>query len=147
MNRLHFIGPFPFFQRAREGAVPSLPAGINEDESDPAWGRIEAWNLAPLSGPHDPPLFWGVALVLPDLPGSARARPMSRGQPARNNTDRGKRLWNIYSVILGTPPPSESVPFNMWSFVPFKTPRVDLFFIRFHPVSSGAEKRVARHVE
>ena len=31
----HFIGPCPFFQRSLRGAVPSLPAGINEDESDP----------------------------------------------------------------------------------------------------------------
>ena len=38
---------------------PNLPAGINEDGSDPSWGRIEAWNSVPLSGPHDPPLFLG----------------------------------------------------------------------------------------
>ena len=31
----HFIGSSPFFQRPSWGRFPSLPAGINEDESDP----------------------------------------------------------------------------------------------------------------
>ena len=34
-SSLHFIGPSPFFQRPSWGRFPSLPAGINEDESDP----------------------------------------------------------------------------------------------------------------
>ena len=83
MNRRHFIGLFPFRQRPAWGTVLSLPAGINKDESDPAWGRIGACDTGPLSGPHDPPLLVGVALVLPDFPGSARGRPMSRINPIR----------------------------------------------------------------
>ena len=38
MNRRHFIALSPFRQRPRWGAVPSLPAGINEDDSDPRMG-------------------------------------------------------------------------------------------------------------
>ena len=72
MNRRHFTGLSPFRQRPCWGAVPSLPAGINEDDSGPSWGRIEACNTLPLSGPHDPPLWGGVAIVLPDFAGSAR---------------------------------------------------------------------------
>ena len=73
----------------RLGAIPGLPAGINKDESDPAWGRIGACDTVPLSGPHDPPLLVGVALVLSDLPGSVRGRPMSRRQTQRNERDKG----------------------------------------------------------
>ncbi len=71
-----FIGPSPFRQRLRWGVAPSLPAGINKDDSDPHGARIEACYTAPLSGPHDPPLFGGVAIVPPDFPESVRARPM-----------------------------------------------------------------------
>ena len=85
------------------GAAPSLPAGINEDDSDPAWGRIEAWNSAPLSGPHDPPGFRGVAIVLPDFPGSARVRPISRGETQRNERHKGMWLCRTFSQNRATP--------------------------------------------
>ena len=59
----HFYRSVSFLSVPLRGAVPSLPAGINKDESDPAWDRIEAWNIAPLSGITCPPLWGGVALV------------------------------------------------------------------------------------
>ena len=85
--------------------LPSLPAGINEDDSDLAWGRIEAWNSAPLSGPHAPPGFRGVAIVLPDFPGSARVRPLRQGrQPQRNERHKGMWLCRTFSQNRATPP-------------------------------------------
>ena len=59
----HFYRSVSFLSVPLRGAVPSLPAGINKDESDPAWDRIEAWNIAPLSGITCPPTLGGVALV------------------------------------------------------------------------------------
>ena len=44
----------------RSVRFPSLPAGINTDDSDPLVAGIVAWNTVPLSGPVGTPLFWGV---------------------------------------------------------------------------------------
>ena len=53
----------PSRQPPSGASFPSLPAGINTDDSDPSWGRIEAWNTVPLSGPVGTPLLGGVAIV------------------------------------------------------------------------------------
>ena len=37
-------------QRGHSGSVLGLPAGINKDDSDPSWGRIEACHTSPLIG-------------------------------------------------------------------------------------------------
>ena len=57
----------PFRQRPRLGAVPSLPAGINRDDSDPAWGRIVAWDIEPLFGAAGDPRFGGGGRYRPPL--------------------------------------------------------------------------------
>ena len=46
-------------ERRRCGPFPSLPAGINRDDSDPAWGRIAAWDIEPLFGAAGDPRFGG----------------------------------------------------------------------------------------
>ena len=60
MNRRHFMGPSAFRQRPRWGLLRAFPQGSMRTIATP-WGRIEAWNSAPLSGPHDP-LLWGGSL-------------------------------------------------------------------------------------
>ena len=35
-------------REGKGGSVPSLPAGINEDVSDPSWGRVEVCHTLPL---------------------------------------------------------------------------------------------------
>ena len=59
MNRRHFTGLSPFRQRPCWGAVPSLPAGINEDDSDPHGGQDRGvQHLASPRG-HMTPRFGG----------------------------------------------------------------------------------------
>ena len=52
----HSIGPSPFFQRRSWGAVLSLPAGINEDESDPMGPDRSVEHRAAIQG-RMPPRF------------------------------------------------------------------------------------------
>ena len=80
MKRRHFIESVSLLSAPPLGALlPSLPAGINEDDSDPHGGTGTVCRNAPLLGPHDPPLFGGVAIVLPDFAASARVSPMYKG--------------------------------------------------------------------
>ena len=101
-------------------------------------------------GSHDPPLFGGVALVLPDLPGSVRGSPKSRRQAKRNEIDKGK--WACPALFLFfIPDPflspghltcgplgQQKLPESPFPFRPLCC---------FHPVPSWAANRVARKVE
>ena len=61
----HFIGLSPFLQRPFLGAVPSLPAGINTDDSDPLGPDRGAAPAVPLSGPGGTPVSGGGRYRLP----------------------------------------------------------------------------------
>ena len=62
-------------------AAPSLPAGINTDDSDPLRAGIEARYKAPLSGSVGTPLLGGVAIVSSHFSGSSFSNPNINGKP------------------------------------------------------------------
>ena len=74
----------------------SLPAGINTDDSDPLWGRVEACNNAIYAGPHDPPHFFGGAL-------SSSPIFLDRHGVVRLVGDNYRRFREIRKICCGTP--------------------------------------------
>ena len=117
----HFIGLSPFRQHPLLGAVPSLPAGINENESDPSGAEYEVCNSVPLFGVTcPPPLLRGVALVPLFFSRSARA--------GRFTWDNHSGMREICEIRCATPiirklqhPPSNPVANNMRPPVALKT--------------------------
>ena len=80
MMYLFHTGLSPFFQRRSEASFPSLPAGINTDDSDPLRAGIEACHKAPLSGSVGTPLLGGVAIVSSHFFGSSFSNPNNSGK-------------------------------------------------------------------
>ena len=61
--RTQCLSPSP--QHRRCGPFPSLPAGINTDDSDPLGAGVGACHIAPLHGAACPPRFGGGRYRLP----------------------------------------------------------------------------------
>ena len=91
-------GPFG----APSGAsFPSLPAGINTDDSDPLGAGVGACHIAPLHGTAGTPLLGGVAIVFPDFSVSSLWKPNSSGKPQKTKD---------FKECGGVPPPQLFMP-------------------------------------
>ena len=97
----HFIGLSPFLQRPFLGAVPSLPAGINTDDSDPLGPDRGAAPQCRYRGQEEPPFRGGVAIVFPDFSVSSLWKPNSRGKP---------KTTKEFKESVGAPPPRFFMP-------------------------------------
>ena len=84
-------------REGKGGLFLSLPAGINEDVSDPMGAGTEAWYTCHLCGTAYPPCFGGVAHVPAFLP-----RPQREG---RFRTANHSGMSHIDEYGCGTPKP------------------------------------------
>ena len=81
---------------SRSVRFPSLPAGINTDDSDPLGPDRGTVLSAAIGAAGNPRFGGGVAIVSPDFSVSARGKPISRGKP--------RKTKEFKESVAGTPP-------------------------------------------
>ena len=131
------LSPSP--QHRRCGPFPSLPAGINTDDSDPLRAGIEACHSAPLSGSVGTPLLGGVAIVSSNFSGSSFSNPNNSGKPQETKEFKECGAATPPRFFMPHPPlcPCGEKHAVLWGMK--NTP--DL------APQTGSENRVARNVE
>ena len=91
--------------RSRSVRFPSLPAGINTDDSDPLGPDRGTVLSAAIGAGRNPRFGGGVAIVSPDFSVSARWKPISVGTNHRKQkTSRNVGLVHPHAFFRYTPP-------------------------------------------